>query len=218
MDHADVAARRDANAAQGLDLADLDPDPIVQFQRWFDDVLAAELPEPTAMVLVTAPAGDGAQPLGRHVLLRSADHRGFTWVTNFESRKGQHLAANPRAALVFPWFPLGRQVVVQGAVAPTPDDESDAYWATRPPESRLASAASPQSEPIADRAWLETRYAELAARYPDGDIPRPAHWGGYRLAPTSVELWQGRAARLHDRFRYERDDVSSPWRVTRLAP
>jgi len=218
MEHAEVAARRVAIAAEGLDLDDLDPDPIAQFQRWFDDVVAAELPEPTAMVLATAPAGDGAQPLGRHVLLRGADERGFTWVTNFESRKGLHLAANPRAALVFPWFPLGRQVIVTGPVERTGDEEADAYFATRPRQSQVAAWASDQSQPIPDRAWLERRFAELEARFEGRDVPRPPHWGMLRLVPLAIEVWQQRPFRMHDRFVYERSAPGAPWVITRLAP
>jgi pyridoxamine 5'-phosphate oxidase len=218
VDLAEIAARRDANARRGLDVGDLDPDPVVQFQRWFADVRAAELPEPTAMVLATAPGGDGAQPLGRHVLLREADDRGFSWVTNLESRKGRHLVANPRAALVFPWFALGRQVIVTGPVEPAADDESDEYFATRPRQSQLAAWASEQSQPIPDRAWLEQRYADLEARYADGPIPRPPHWGMLRLVPLAIEVWQHRPHRLHDRFVYERSSPGGAWTISRLAP
>ena len=201
-----------------LDREDLDDDPIVQFGRWFDDVVAAGLPEPTAMVLCTAPGGAGAQPSGRHVLLRDADQRGFSWVTNQRSRKGRQLAENPRAALVFPWFPRGRQVVVTGSVAIAPDDESDAYFATRPRPSQLAAWASEQSEPVADRATLERRWDELAARFEGGPVPRPSHWGMYRLTPSTVEFWQHRDHRLHDRFLYERISPNAPWTITRLCP
>lgn len=213
----DHAARRAANAAHGLDRDDLDPDPIEQFHAWFADVVAAELPEPTAMILATAPAGDGAQPLARHVLLRGADARGFTWVSNHRSRKGRHLAENPRAALVFPWFPIGRQVIVTGEVALADDDESDAYFATRPRESQVAAWASEQSDPIPDRAWLERRWTELGERFADGPVPRPPHWGMYRLVPASIELWQQRVFRMHDRFLYERSTPAG-WTITRLAP
>lgn len=218
MDLADVAARREANAEHGLDVGDLDPDPIAQFQRWHAEVHDAELPEPAAMVLATAPAGDGAQPLGRHVLLRGADERGFTWVTNLGSRKGRHLAANPRAALVFPWFPLGRQVIVTGGVEQADDAESDAYFATRPRGSQLAAWASEQSHPIPDRAWLEGRFADLEARFAGGDVPRPPDWAMLRLVPVAIELWQQRPFRMHDRFVYERAEPGAPWTITRLAP
>ena len=199
-----------------LDVGDLDPDPIVQFTRWQADVEAAGLPEPTAMVLATAPAGDGAQPLGRHVLLRGADDRGFTWVSNSESRKGRHLAANPRAALVFPWFPIQRQVIVTGTVGVAADAEADAYFATRPRGSQLASWASEQSRPIPDRAWLEDRWAELDRTYQGREVPRPPHWWMYRLVPDAIELWQQGEHRMHDRFLYERS--GDAWTITRLAP
>jgi pyridoxamine 5'-phosphate oxidase len=218
VDSDEVRARRDAIAAAGLDLADLHPDPIVQFARWFDDVVAAELPEPTAMVLATAPDGAGAQPTGRHVLLKGADDRGFGWVTNRRSRKGRQLAENPRAALVFPWFPIGRQVIVTGPVEVAPDEESDAYFATRPRDSQLAAWASEQSEPIPDRAWLEDRWAELRARFEGEAVPRPPHWGMYRLVPLTIELWQQRPFRMHDRFLYERADPTAPWTISRLGP
>lgn len=218
MEQEEVAARRSANAEVGLDVGDLDPDPLELFRRWLGDVLAAELPEPMAMVLATAPAGDGAQPLARHVLLRAADERGFSWVTNLRSRKGRHLAENPRAALVFPWFPLGRQVVVTGSVAPVDAKESDGYFATRPRESQLASWASDQSEPIPDRAHLEGRWAEAAARFEGRPVERPPHWGILRLDPEAIEFWQQRPFRMHDRFVYARAEPGAPWRITRLAP
>ncbi len=201
-----------------LDRDDLDADPIVQFQRWFDDVVAAGLAEPTAMVLITAPADDHAQPTGRHVLLKGVDGDGFTWVTNQRSRKGRQLAENPRAALVFPWFPLHRQVIVTGPVTMASDEESDAYFTTRNRDSQLAAWASEQSQPIPDRAWLEDRWAELAARFEGGPVPRPPHWGMYRLTPLTLELWQQQPARMHDRFLYERSDVGAPWSITRLCP
>lgn len=199
-----------------LDVGDLDPDPIVQFRRWAGDVVAAGLPEPTAMVLCTAPAGEAAQPLGRFVLLRGVDERGFAFVSNRGSRKGVHLAANPNACLVFPWYPMGRQVVVTGAVAPAPDDESDAYWVTRPRGSQIAAWASDQSRPIADRAALEASWNEIAARFGEGPIPRPDFWGMYCLAPSSIEFWNQGLHRMHDRLLYERD--GGAWRVTRLCP
>jgi pyridoxamine 5'-phosphate oxidase len=199
-----------------LDVDDLDPDPIAQFRRWQADVEAAGLPEPTAMVLATAPAGDRAQPLGRHVLLRGVDERGFTWVSNSESRKGRHLTENPHAALIFPWFPIHRQVIVTGSASAAPDDEADAYFATRPRGSQLASRASEQSRPIPDRAWLEARWAELDARYEGRDVPRPPHWWMYRLVPDTIELWQQGEHRMHDRFLYER--AGETWTITRLAP
>lgn len=202
-----------------MELADLDPDPVVQFQRWFDDVLAAGLPEPTAMVLTTAPAGDGAQPLARHVLLKSAGPDGFCWVSNRRSRKGRHLAENPKACLLFPWYPLHRQVIVTGAVELASDDESDAYFATRARASQVAAWASEQSTPIPlERAWLEARWQELHDRFEGAPVPRPPHWGMYRLVPDAIELWSQGPDRMHDRFRFHRPTPDAPWSVERLAP
>lgn len=199
-----------------LDVGDVDPDPIVQFRRWADDVVTAALPEPSAMVLCTAPAGEAAQPLGRFVLLRGVDERGFAFVSNRGSQKGRHLAANPNASLVFPWYPIGRQVVVAGTVVLAPDDESDAYWVTRPRGSQIAAWASDQSQPIADRAALEACWAESADRFGEGPIPRPDFWGMYRLAPSRIEFWHQGEHRMHDRLLYERD--GNQWRISRLCP
>jgi pyridoxamine 5'-phosphate oxidase len=201
-----------------MELADLDPDPVVQFRRWLDDVVAAGLHEPTAMVLATAPAGDQAQPLARHVLLKSADHEGFTWVTNQRSRKGRQLAENPHACLVFPWYPIGRQVVVTGAVALGSDEESDAYFATRSRASQLAAWASEQSEVIPDRAWLDDRWDRFDQIHASGPVPRPPHWGIYRLTPDAIEFWHQGPNRMHDRFRFHRAAPDQPWSVDRLSP
>jgi pyridoxamine 5'-phosphate oxidase len=198
----------------GLSEADVDPDPVVQFGRWFDDAKAADLVEPSAMTLATATA-DGV-PSARMVLLRGVDQRGFVFYTNYQSRKAAELAANPRAALVFWWGALQRQVRVEGPVQPTGQEESAAYFRTRPPGSRLSAWASPQSRVIPGREVLDERVAELAARHPDGDIPLPPFWGGYRLVPEVVELWQQRPDRLHDRLRYTR--TPGGWRIERLAP
>jgi pyridoxamine 5'-phosphate oxidase len=198
----------------GLVEADVDPDPVVQFGRWFDDANAANLVEPSAMTLATAGA-DGV-PSARMVLLRGVDQRGFVFYTNYESRKAAELAANPRAALVFWWGELQRQVRVEGPVQRTSDEESAAYFRTRPPGHRLGAWASPQSRVIPSRAVLDERVAELEARHPDGDLPLPPFWGGYRLVAEVVELWQGRPNRLHDRLRYTR--TPGGWRIERLAP
>lgn len=193
-----------------------EPDPIEVVRRWHADVRAAGLAEPDAMVLCTAPAAPMAEPLARHVLLRGLDERGFAFVTNRTSRKGRHLAENPNACLVFPWFPIGRQVVVTGTVAEADDVDSDAYWATRPRQSQIAASISEQSTAIPDRAWLEQRFAEAQARYAGGPVPRPSHWGMHRLRPATIELWTHGDHRLHDRLLYERD--GDGWRVTRLSP
>ena len=210
----DLASLRRSYARASLGEGDVAADPIAQFLAWFDDARAAELREPNAMTLATA-TPDGA-PSARIVLLKGVDERGFVFYTDYRSRKGDELAANPRAALVFHWAELERQVRVTGTVARVSREESEAYYRTRPVGSRIGAWASHQSRPIAGRAELEAREAELARRYADGDVPLPPHWGGYRVAPETVEFWQGRPSRLHDRLRYVREDGG--WRVERLSP
>ena len=195
--------------------ADLIPDPIDQFGIWLADADRAGVPLPNAMALATADA-DG-RPSVRHVLLRGLDDRGFVFNTNRESRKGRELDANPHAGLVFLWTQLDRQVCVDGRVARTTDEDDDAYFATRPREAQLGAWASRQSAPIDDRAALETRMAEATARFAGVGVPRPPYWGGYRVIPRSIEFWQGRRHRLHDRFRYEREDGGA-WRIERRSP
>jgi pyridoxamine 5'-phosphate oxidase len=192
---------------------DLDPDPLRQFKRWFDDARGTALPAPEAMALATAtPKG---RPSVRMVLLKSADERGFTFHTNYESRKGDELTANPHAALLFHWQPLGRQVRIEGRVERVPSEESEAYFRTRPLGSRLAAWASPQSRPLADRAELDGLYAEAQERFGE-NVPLPPTWGGFRLVADAYEFWQHGVDRLHDRIRYERD--ADGWTKTRLAP
>lgn len=209
-----IADMRKEYALNGLGEADVAPDPIAQFQAWFGQALAAKLPEPNAMVLATV--GADGQPSARVVLLKELDADGFVFYTNYESRKGRELDAGGRAALVFYWADLERQVRVEGGVERVGAAQSDAYFASRPAGSRIGSAASPQSQVISGREELERRVAELAAQHPDGAIARPAHWGGYRLRPAVVEFWQGRPSRLHDRIRYRLD--GGRWTVERLAP
>ena len=197
-----------------MDAQDLTANPLEQFRRWFAEAGAAGVDTPEAMALATA-APDG-RPSVRMVLLKDAGETGFAFYTSYESRKGDELATNPHAALLFHWRPLGRQVRVEGEVGRVPAAESEAYFRTRPLGSRLAAWASPQSRPLADRAELEARFAELQARFRDDDVPRPPHWGGFRLVPHSYEFWQHRDDRLHDRIRYEQ--AGDAWRRERLGP
>jgi len=207
---------RESYERAALSEDDLAPTWLEQFERWLADALAAGTPEPHAMVLSTA-GGDGA-PGARTVLLRGLDERGLRLNTNYRSRKGRELTANPRATLLFPWYALQRQVIVDGDVERASPEESDAYFAQRPRASRIAAAASPQSEPIAGRDELERRFAALEAEYAGiEDPPRPGHWGGYLVVPRTVEFWQGRRNRLHDRLRYRRVE-GGEWLVERLAP
>jgi len=189
------------------------PDPFDLFDAWFAEATASEVNDPNAMSLATVD-GDG-MPDVRTVLLKGHDHGGFVFYTNLQSAKGRELAANPKAALLFHWKTLRRQVRIRGPVAQVSDAEADAYFATRPRTSRLGAWASDQSRPLAARADLEARVAELEARYPD-EVPRPPHWSGFRLTPAEVEFWQDGAFRLHDRFLYRREDGG--WQVRRLFP
>jgi len=200
---------------EGLVEGQLADDPITQFTRWFHEADEAGVTEPNAMVLSTADA-DG-MPSSRTVLLKGYDRRGFVFFTNYGSRKGAELAANPQASLLFPWIALGRQVVVGGRVEKVGRDETAAYFRTRPHGSQLGAWASEQSSPVSGREVLEQRYADLAARYPEGEgVPVPPFWGGYRVIPQAVEFWQGRENRLHDRLRYLAE--AGGWRVERLCP
>jgi pyridoxamine 5'-phosphate oxidase len=209
-----IAHLRRDHGVQPLELEDLDPDPIVQFGRWMEEALGAGLVLPNTMTLATAtPNG---RPSARMVLLKGFDHEGFVFYTNYESRKGRELSGNPWAALVFYWARLERQVRVEGRVERLPAEDSDAYFASRPLESRLGAWASRQSAPLSSRAELEDAVAELEERHASGEVPRPPHWGGWLVRPESIELWQGRPNRLHDRFLYTRRD--DDWDRVRLYP
>lgn len=202
---------------EGLSRRDLDPDPFRQFDAWFAAARAAELPQPEAMALATA-GRDGA-PSVRMVLLKGAGPEGFVFYTNERSRKGMEIAANPQAALAIYWPPIHRQVRAAGSVEPLPPERSDAYFASRPRGAQLAAAASEQSRVIASRRVLIDAYERLEREYEGRAVPRPAHWGGFRLVPDRVEFWLNRESRLHDRFVYTRDaGAPAGWRIERLAP
>ena len=191
----------------------VDPDPLVQFDRWYRRA-AEVVVAPESMALATAD-GDG-RPSARMVLLKSWDARGFVFFTNYDGRKSRDLAANPEAALLFYWEPLGRQVRIEGSVVPTTPEESDAYYASRTLASRVGAHASHQSRPVADRAALDAEVARWTAEFSHGDVPRPPWWGGWRVTPRAVEFWQQGQDRLHDRVRYE--SAGDAWRITRLQP
>jgi pyridoxamine 5'-phosphate oxidase len=198
----------------GLSEADLGPDPVQRLRAWLEEAGAAGIVFPEAAALATADA-DGS-PAVRHVLIKAVDDRGLTFYTNHDSRKGRHLAENPRAAVGFLWRELDRQVGVTGTTSKIDDEESATYFSTRPREARIGAWASLQSRPVSSRDELEEAYRRIDARFPDDDIPLPPHWGGYRLAPDAFEFWKGRAHRLHDRFRYTRE--RGGWRLERLWP
>jgi pyridoxamine 5'-phosphate oxidase len=198
--------------------ADLAEDPLVQFTLWFADAVTAGLPEPNAMILATSSAG--GRPSARTVLLKGFDERGFTFFTNYESRKGRDLAENPRACLLFPWHPIRRQVRVEGRAVRLSREETAAYFNSRPYGSRIGAWASRQSAVVPSREELDARYRELAERWPT-DPPVPEFWGGYRVLPAEIEFWQGQTDRMHDRIRYRLNGGTGPsavWLRERLAP
>jgi pyridoxamine 5'-phosphate oxidase len=209
----ELASLRKDYALKTLEEAQVDRDPLRQFGVWMVEAIHAQVPEPTAMHLATV--GPEGRPSGRIVLLKGVDPRGFVFYTNYASRKGRELEARPRAALTFLWKELERQVRIEGAVEKVSAAESDEYFATRPLGSRIGAWASPQSDAIEGRSWLEARWTELTAQFGESP-PRPPHWGGYRVLPEYLEFWQGRLSRLHDRIAYARPDGA--WKVQRLAP
>ena len=198
-----------------LSARDAHPDPVKQFVTWLNEAIEAGAMEPNAMTLATS-TPDGV-PSARIVLLKRVGQDGLAFFTNYKSRKGRELDANPRASLLFYWPELERQVRVEGTVTHTTEEESEAYFSSRPPEARIGSAASTQSEVLSSREDLERAAAALRERYPDGNVPRPSHWGGYRVKPERIEFWQGRPSRLHDRIEYAKDQQGL-WTIRRLSP
>lgn len=209
-----IDALRLEYARDTLDESDVNPDPIVQFTTWLEQAIAAEAREPTGMTVATVDA-DGT-PSARIALLKGVNEHGFVFYTSYDSRKGRAIAANNKVALVFWWPELERQVRVEGRAEKVSAEETRAYFASRPRASQLGAWASPQSSPLRDREELDKRYAQVGARFAEGPIDAPPHWGGYRIAPQRVELWQGRPSRLHDRIVYERH--GDGWRISRLGP
>lgn len=213
--NANVADLRKDYQLQGLSETDADRNPFKQFQVWFDQALAAQLPEPNAMTVATVTKS--GKPRARVVLLKNFDERGFVFYTNYHSHKGQELADNPQAAIAFWWAELERQVRIEGRVLKVSDRESDEYFHSRPFNSRLGAWASEQSQVIESREVLEQGLQDLKTKYENQDIPRPPHWGGFRVIPTAIEFWQGRPSRLHDRLLYSLLDDGS-WQIERLSP
>jgi pyridoxamine 5'-phosphate oxidase len=211
----ELFARRVQYETAGLDVADVEANPIVQWQRWYDDAASAGVSEPNAMVIATATA-DG-RPDARFVLIRAVDERGFVFHTNYTSPKSRQAGGNPRGAGVFAWLDLHRQLRVRGPMEQVSAEESDAYFASRPRDSQIGAWASPQSEVVVDRADLDRRVADVEQQFAGRDVERPPFWGGWRLGIEEMELWQGRPNRLHDRVRYRRDETGV-WVIERLAP
>ena len=214
-DKGDLTATRREYIAPSLHRADLQVDPLVQFSQWMEQALAASPDDATSMTLATA--SSSGMPSARIVLLKHYDQRGFAWYTDYRSQKGQELAENPQAEIMFYWYGLERQVRIQGQVKKLSQADGEKYFNERPIGSRLSAAASLQSHPVESRAALEQAVEKLEQAYPQGDVPHPAEWGGYVLIPSRFEFWQGRESRLHDRFQYDQD-TNGNWKIERLQP
>ena len=210
-----IADLRKEYSSQTLLEKDVAPHPVQQFQKWWEQALAADIPEPNAMTLATASA-DGL-PSARIVLIKDFDEKGFVFYTNYTSFKAMQLEENPKASLLFHWKELERQVRIMGLVEKVSEEESDAYFESRPVGSRMGAWASPQSRVIENREWLEEEVEKRIAEFRDGVVPRPPHWGGYRVKPVIIEFWQGRYSRLHDRIQYSLEE-NGVWKIERLAP
>lgn len=210
-----IAELRENYTKGTLNINDVSLEPIAQFQRWFNEAVETQLPEPNAMHLATVGADD--KPVGRIVLLKGVDSKGFTFFTNYQSRKGSDLAVHPYAAITFFWVELERQVRIEGMIEKVSDQESDAYFAVRPRSSQIGAWVSAQSTVIESRELLEERTQHYEVEFAGKPVPRPAHWGGYCLAPYYVEFWQGRPSRLHDRIAYTKLDTDD-WKIERLSP
>ncbi len=215
MTHSEeIAQIRKEYTLEDLDISKANPDALLQFQNWFEEARKAEIPEPNAMHLATVSAE--GQPSGRIVLLKGLDETGFVFYTNYNSQKGQHLAQYPAACLTFFWAELERQVRIEGKTEKVSEATSSQYFHSRPHSSQLGAWASPQSQVIDNRQVLENNFEALTKQYTEGAVPKPPHWGGYRLLPEKIEFWQGRPSRLHDRLLYEK--IGNTWKISRLAP
>ncbi|PTW91582.1 pyridoxamine 5'-phosphate oxidase [Microbacteriaceae bacterium MWH-Ta3] len=212
----DSLSRHEDYGSEALAESHLDSDPLAQFAQWLIDAEQADIFEPNAFVLGTV--DDSGKPTARTVLLKGVDERGFFFATNYSSRKGRAIESNAPVTGVFGWYPMYRQVLIEGYAERVVPSESDEYFASRPHDSQVAAWASRQSQPIESRAELENQFEAAAARFPNDPVPRPDFWGGYRIVPLRIEFWKGRSNRMHDRIEFQRDNQNQPWRVQRLQP